>query len=157
MLGIMSNTYTQIHIQIVFAPQYRAALIDKGWKEELHKYITGVVQHNKHKMIIINSMADHVHVFIGMRPHQSLSDLLQDVKGNSSRWINEQRFTKGKFAWQEGYGAFSYSYSHIQNVINYIANQEVHHKKKTFIDEYRSFLAKFQVKYDERYILREPE
>ncbi len=141
---------------MIFAPQFRAALIEKHWKEDLHKYITGIVQNHQHKLIIINSMPDHVHLFIGMRPHQSVSSLMQQVKGDSSEWINNNKFTRSKFKWQEGYGAFSYSYSHIDNVIEYIKNQEEHHKKKTFMDEYRSFLKSFHVEYDERYILQEP-
>lgn len=153
----MSNTYTQIHIQLIFAVQYRLAMIDKSWKDEFYKYITGIIQQQKHKLIIINGILNHIHILIGYRPHQSLSDLLQDIKGGSSKWINEKKLTRKKFAWQEGYGAFSYSYSHLSRVINYIKNQEQHHKKVTFMDEYRSFLEAFEIEYDERYILKEPE
>ncbi len=153
----MSNTYTQIHIQIIFAVQYRRAMIDSIWKDELYKYITGIIQTQKHKLLIINGVADHVHILLGYRPHQSLSDLLQDIKGSSSKWINEKKFTRSKFAWQEGYGAFSYSHSHLSKVINYIKKQEQHHKKKTFMEEYKSFLKAYEVEFDERYILREPE
>ncbi|MCX6151337.1 MAG: IS200/IS605 family transposase [Ignavibacteriales bacterium] len=153
----MSNTYTQIHIQIIFAVQYRRAIIDGIWKDELYKYITGIIQAQKHKLVIINGVADHVHILIGYRPHQSLSDLLQDIKGSSSKWINESKFTHSKFAWQEGYGAFSYSHSHLSKVINYIKNQEQHHKKITFTEEYKSWLKAYNVEFDERYILREPE
>ena len=105
----MANTYTQIHLQLVFAVKFRAAVIDSSWKEELYKYMTGIVQEQKHKMIIINGVADHVHLLIGFKPHQSLSELMQDVKGSSSKWINERKLTRSKFNWQEGYGAFSYS------------------------------------------------
>ncbi|MCX6149028.1 MAG: IS200/IS605 family transposase [Ignavibacteriales bacterium] len=153
----MSNTYTQIHIQIIFAVQYRRAIIDGIWKDELYKYITGIIQAQKHKLVIINGVADHVHILIGYRPHQSLSDLLQDIKGSSSKWINESKFTRSKFAWQEGYGAFSYSHSHLSRVINYIKNQEQHHKKITFTEEYKSWLKAYNIEFDERYILREPE
>ncbi len=153
----MSNTYTQIHIQIIFAVKYRMALINDKWKDELYKYITGIIQAQKHKLLIINGTADHVHILVGYRPHQSLSDLLQDIKGSSSKWINEMKFTHSKFAWQEGYGAFSYSHSDLSKVINYITNQEQHHKKLTFLDEYKSFLNAYDVAFDERYILREPE
>jgi REP element-mobilizing transposase RayT len=132
-------------------------MIDSIWKDELYKYITGIIQTQKHKLIIINGVADHVHILLGYRPHQSLSDLLQDIKGSSSKWINEKKFTRSKFAWQEGYGAFSYSHSHLSKVINYIKEQEQHHKKITFMEEYKSFLKTYEVKYDERYILREPE
>lgn len=153
----MSNTYTQIHIQLIFAVQYRGAMIDSNWKDDLFKYITGIIQAQKHKLIIINGVADHLHILIGYRPHQSLSDLLQDIKGGSSKWINARKLTRSKFAWQEGYGAFSYSHSHLSKVINYIKNQEEHHKKRTFLEEYKSFLKAYNVEYDERYILREPE
>lgn len=131
-------------------------MIHKSWKEELYKYITGIVQAQKHKLLIINGVADHVHMLIGFRPHQSLSDLMQDIKGSSSKWINERKFTKSKFAWQEGYGAFSYSHSHLPKVINYIHHQEQHHKKTTFTEEYKLFLKSFEVEFDKRYILKEP-
>ena len=133
------------------------AMIDNIWKDELQKYITGIIQTQKHKLLIINGVANHVHVLFGYRPHQSLSDLVQDIKGGSSKWINERKFTRSKFAWQEGYGAFSYSHSHLSEVINYIKNQEQHHKKITFMGEYKSFLKTYDVAFDERYILREPE
>jgi len=151
----MANTYTQIHLQFVFVVKYRAAIIDPSWKNELYKYITGIVQNNKHKMIIINGMSDHIHLLIGMRPSQSVSDLMQDIKGSSSKWINENNFLKNKFEWQEGYGAFSYSKSHLTRVIAYIENQEKHHKKKSFIEEYTEFLNEFEISYDERFIFKE--
>jgi len=154
---ILANTYTQIHLQLVFAVKYRAALIHKSWKDELYKYITGIIQANNHKLLGINGIEDHIHILIGFRTHQSLADLLQDVKASSSKWINERRFTKSKFHWQDGYGAFSYSRSHLKNVLTYIENQEVHHKKINFLDEYKSLLKKFEVEYDERYIFKEPE
>lgn len=151
----MPNTYTQIHIQFVFVVKYRHGLIQPSWKDELYKYITGITQRNKHKLISINGMPDHVHVLVGMRPHQSISDLMQDIKGDSSKWINEKKFIQGKFEWQEGYGAFSYSKSQLKDVIRYIENQEEHHGRKTFLEEYREFLEKFEVDYDERYIFKE--
>ena len=152
----MANTYTQIHLQLIFAVKYREAVITNIWKNELYKYISGIIQQQKHKLIIVNGVADHIHLLIGFRPHQSLADLMQDIKGNSSKWINENHFTRSKFAWQEGYGAFSYSKSHLSNVINYIKNQENHHRKITFIDEYKAFLKTYEVEYDERYILKDP-
>ncbi len=153
----MSNTYTQIHIQCVMAVKYRASLISSEWKEQLHKYITGIVQNHGHKMIVINSMPDHLHMFFGFRPNQSLSDLMRLVKGESSEWINKQQFTPAVFRWQEGYGAFSYSRSHVQKVTDYIVTQEEHHRKKTFLKEYQQFLDQFEVEYDERYIFKLPE
>jgi REP element-mobilizing transposase RayT len=150
----MANTYSQLHIQVVFTVKDRNCIIKKSWKDELYKYITGIVQNQGHKMLAINGMADHVHVFFGMRPNSSLSDLMQDIKGDSSKWINNKGFVQGRFSWQEGYGAFSYSKSSIKNVIDYIKNQELHHKKRTFIEEYRDFLKKFEVDFDERYIFK---
>ena len=153
----MANTYHQIHIHGIFAVKKREGLIHKEWKDELFKYITGIVQEHNHKLLAINGIHDHIHIFFGMRPTQSLSDLMQDVKGGSSKWINEKKFMKLKFEWQEGFGAFSYSKSQVSNVIAYIENQEVHHSKIAFLDEYKHFLKKFEVEYDERYIFKKPE
>jgi putative transposase len=148
----MSNTYTQLYIQIVFAVQSRQNLIPHQHKDELHKYITGIIQKRNHKMLAINSMPDHIHVFIGLKPSQSISDLVRDIKTNSSSFITTKKWTKGTFNWQEGYGAFSYSHSHIDAVVKYILNQEEHHRKKTFHHEYLEFLKKFNVEYDEKYL-----
>jgi putative transposase len=155
--GIMANTYTQIHIQLVFAVQNRISLIQSGWKDELYKYITGIVQGNSHKMLAINGMPDHLHILFGMRPVQSLSDLLKQIKGDSSEWINQRGFVAGKFNWQDGYGAFSYSKKDLPRVIDYIKNQETHHKKKTFRQEYLDLLKIHEVSYDERYIFHDIE
>lgn len=151
----MANTYTQIYIHIVFAVENRISLIKDQWQEELHKYITGIIQNHKHKLIAINSMADHIHIFIGMKPIQALSDLLQDIKEYSSKWINQNKFVLGHFNWQAGYGAFSYSHSHIDSVVKYIYNQKRHHQKKTFRQEYIEFLEKFHIEYDDRYIFKD--
>ena len=153
----MANTYTQLHIQLVFAIKYREALIQKEWKERLHQYITGIFQENEHKLLQINSMPDHIHIFFGMRPHLSISSLVQNVKSESSKWINENNFCRSVFAWQEGFGAFSYSKTHVPDVIRYIQNQEAHHKKETFLDEYKKMLKTFEVEYDEQYIFKELE
>jgi len=150
----MANTYTQIHIHAVFSVQNRSALISDKWKERLYQYITGIVLNNGHKLLAINGMSDHVHILFGMRPIQSLSDLMQDIKGDSSKWINKNRFVPGKFAWQEGYGAFSYCKNDLHNVISYIENQESHHKGRTFVDEYISMLRDFRIDFDERYIFK---
>jgi putative transposase len=151
----MANTYTQIHIQAVFVVKYRLGLIQREWKDELYKYITGIVQTNNHKLLAINGMPDHLHVFFGMRPTQSLSDLMQDIKGGSSKWINDKKFTKGRFEWQDGYAAFSYSKAQANTVIDYIQNQEIHHRQKTFNEEYKALLEEFYIDYDERYIFKE--
>ena len=151
----MANTFTQLYIQFVFAVKDRTSLIRSDWKNELYKYITGVVQNNNHKLIAINGMPNHLHVFIGYKPHQLIPDLLQDIKGCSSAWINEKGFVKGKFRWQAGYGAFSYSHSQIDNVVKYIMNQEKNHKKRIFREEYIELLERFNIKYNERYILED--
>ena len=152
----MANTYTQIHLQFIFATQFRHGTIDTKWKEDLHRYITGIVQNQSHKLLAINSMPDHVHMLVGMRPVQSVSDLLQDIKADSSKWINDNNLVKGRFEWQTGYGAFSYGVSQISKVIKYIETQEEHHREHTFLEEYNEFLKIFKVEYDERYIFKEP-
>jgi putative transposase len=153
----MPNTYTQLHIQFVFAVKNRNALIGYEWKERLHQYITGIFQQHNHKMLQVNSMPDHIHIFIGMRPHQSISSLIQLVKSESSKWIKEEKLSAYPFAWQEGYGAFSYSKSHVNDVIRYIQNQEIHHRKESFLEEYKKTLKAFEVEWDERYIFKEPQ
>lgn len=153
----MSNTYTQIHLQCVFAVKYRDAVILDSWKERLHKYIIAIINNNGHKLLCINSMPDHLHLFFGMRPNQSLSDLMRLVKGDSSEWVNSQKLIKSKFRWQEGYGAFSYSKSHTDNVIKYILNQEEHHRKQPFIEEYKQLLKNFEIDYNELYLFKELE
>lgn len=142
---------------MIFAVKYRVAMINNDWKDELYKYISGIIQKQRHKLMIINGVSSHIHLLIGYRPHQALSELLQDIKGSSSKWINENKLTKIKFSWQEGYGAFSYSHSHLSKVINYIKSQEQHHKKITFTQEYIKFLKAFEIEYDEKYVLKEPE
>lgn len=150
----MANTYTQIHIQAVFAVKFRNAVIAAEWKDELYKYITAIIQNNGHKLLQINGMPDHVHVFFGMRPVQSISNLMKLVKEDSSAWINNKGFLPHKFNWQEGYGAFSYSQSQVPVVCAYIENQEEHHRKKTFLDEYEALLKAFDVEYDERFVFK---
>ncbi|GGA76127.1 transposase [Flavobacterium palustre] len=148
----MANTYSQIYIQIVFAVKGRQNLIIKENREELHKFITGIVSNREQKLLAIFAMPDHVHILVGMKPNISISDLVRDIKAASSKFINDSKWINGKFNWQEGYGAFSYSKSQLDNVIKYILNQEKHHKKQTFKEEYHSFLEKFEIKYDEKYL-----
>ncbi len=150
----MANTYTQIYLQTVFAVKHRHGLIQSAWKETLYRYITGIVQNQGHKLLAINGMPDHLHLFMGINPKQSISDLMQDVKGDSSKWINDNHHTKGRFEWQAGYGAFSYGQSQIDVVVKYIQHQEAHHRKYTFMEEYTTFLRKFNVPYDERYLFK---
>ena len=148
----MPGTFHQLYIQVVFAVQGRENLISNKWNKELHKYIAGIIKGKEQKSIIVNGMSDHIHAFIGLRPAMAISDLVRDMKNNSSNFVNDHKFVKGKFAWQDGYGAFSYSHSHIGNVYQYILNQENHHKKKTFKQEYLEFLKKFEVNYNEKYL-----
>ena len=148
----MAGTYSKIYIQIVFAVKGRENLIGNSWKTELHKYLAGIIKEKEQKPIIVNGMADHIHAFVGLRPAMAIADLARDIKNNSSKFINEKGLVKGKFSWQEGYGAFSYSHSQISNVYDYILNQEEHHKKKTFKEEYLDFLKKFEIGFDEKYL-----
>lgn len=148
----MPNTYSQIYIHIVFAVKGRQNLIVRPHREELHKYITGIIQKREQKMLSIFSMPDHTHLLIGLKPSISISDLVRDIKTGSSNFINEKNWIQGKFSWQEGFGAFSYSRSQIDNIIKYILNQEEHHKKKTFKEEYIDFLNKFGIEYDNKYL-----
>jgi REP element-mobilizing transposase RayT len=153
----MANTYTQIHIHAVFAVQNRISLINSSWKDRLYNYIIAIIQNHGHKVLSIGGMPDHIHVLFGFRPTQSLSDLMQNIKRDSSEWINKERLVIGKFSWQEGYGGFSYSKSQIPVVTNYIEHQAEHHKKRSFLDEYRKILTDFGLDYDERYIFKSIE
>jgi len=148
----MPNTYTQIYIQIVFAVKGRENLISSKNREELQKFITGIVTNRNQKLLAIFAMPDHVHILIGMQPSISISDLVRDIKAGSSKFINDSTWINGKFNWQEGYGAFSYSKSSIHHVINYILNQEEHHSKQNFKEEYIDFLNKFEIDYQEKYL-----
>lgn len=147
----MPNTYTQIYIHCVFAVKYRTALIQAAWEEQLHKYITGIIHNNGHKLLAINSAADHIHLLISFNPKQSLAELMRLVKGDSSEFINKQRLTLGRFQWQEGYGAFSNSHSQLDAVVKYIVNQKQHHYKNTFEEEYNRLLQSYAIDYDNRY------
>ena len=148
----MPGTFSQIYIQVVFAVKDRGNLIQPQCEEQLYKYITGIVQKKEQKMLAINGMPDHIHFFIGMRPSCSLSDLIREIKKSSNDFIKDNNFTKHQFSWQEGYGAFSYSHSHLSNVIAYVMNQKEHHKKKTFKEEYMGFLNAFDIQYDAKYL-----
>ncbi len=148
----MPNTYTQLFIQIVFAVKSRQNLVSKQYKDILEKYMTTVLQNDGHKMLAIFCMPDHVHFLVGLNPAISISDMVLDVKRASTNFINEQNWINGHFHWQKGYGAFSYAKSQVPNVINYILNQEQHHQKKTFREEYLEFLRLFEIEYDEKYL-----
>jgi len=150
----MANTFSQIYIQVVFAVSGRQSLVREEFKEELYKYITGIVRNNGQKLIVINGMPDHVHALIGLKPSMALSDLVRDTKADSSNFVNKNRWIRGKFSWQEGFGAFSYGHSQLDKIIKYIQNQEQHHKRRTFKDEYLSLLKKFNVEFDEKYVFK---
>ena len=148
----MASTFTQIYIQAVFAVKGRANLLDKQWRDELFKYMAGIIKGKNQKPIIVNGVGDHVHVFMGLKPTVTLSDLIRDIKNNSSNYINDNGLVKGKFSWQEGYGAFSYAHSQLDNVYQYILNQEEHHRKRKFKDEYLAILQEFEIPFDDRYL-----
>ena len=149
---IMPDTFSQIYIQYVFAVKRRENLIKPSFQDELYKYIAGIVEGKDQKSLAVNGMPDHVHVLVGLKPAMRISDLIRDIKNNSTNFINEKGILKQKFSWQEGYGAFSYSESNFGNVIDYIKNQKEHHKKKTFRQEYLGFLKKFNIPYEEKYL-----
>ena len=148
----MSDTYTQLYIQLVFAVKGRNNFIQQSWEEELYKYITAVVQNDKHKMIAINGMPDHIHIFLGLNPAIAISDVVKDIKRASNNWINEKRFIKGKFEWQSGYGAFSYGKSQIDQVYKYILNQKAHHSNTSFKAEYIGLLKLFDIAFKDEYL-----
>jgi len=148
----MAGTFSQIYIQYVFAVKGRENLLLNPWRDEVFKYIAGIIKGKNQKPIIVNGVADHVHAFVGLIPSMNISDLIRDIKNNSSNFINERKYLKGKFSWQEGYGAFSYAHSQIESVYQYIANQEQHHKRKTFREEYIDFLKKFEIEFNEKYL-----
>jgi len=150
----MAGTYSQIYIQKVFAVEGRANLLLKPWREQVFKYMAGIIKGKNQKPIIVNGVANHVHLFIGLKPSMALSDLVRDIKNNTSNFINTQKFVHGKFSWQEGFGSFSYAHSQIEQVYQYILNQEEHHRKKTFKEEYLDFLKKFEIEYDEKYLFK---
>ena len=153
----MANTYTQIYLHVVFAVEGRQSLIKPEHNDELQKYITGIVSGQNQKLIAINNMPDHLHMLVGIKPDLAPSDLVRDVKAGSSKFINEKHWVMGRFSWQEGFVAFSYSRSQLGTVIRYIENQQKHHAKKSFREEYITLLEKFGVEYDQRYIFKTSE
>ena len=148
----MANTYSQSYFHLIFSPKNRQALIQKTWKDELEKYITGIIQNNKHKLLAIGSMPDHIHIFIGYNLNHRISDLVEEIKTSSNKWIKDNELTKFKFEWQKGYGAFTHSHSQIDAIIKYVLNQEQHHMKRTFKEEYLEILKKNDIKYNEDYL-----
>lgn len=151
----MANTYSQLYFHIVFAVKGRANLIKTHWKDELYKYISGIITNKDQKLMIINGMPNHLHLLISTKPNCNLSDLVRDIKTNASKWINEKRFVNGKFQWQNGFGAFTVSQSQLQKITNYIKNQEEHHKVKSFREEYVDFLKAYNIDFNTQYIFED--
>jgi REP element-mobilizing transposase RayT len=151
----MANTYHQVYIQVVFAVKYREVVIANEWKSIVFGIIGNLINETGCKTIIVNGVEDHVHCFLGLKPSVSISELMKTVKAKSSKYINDNQLTKSRFEWQEGYGAFSYGHSQINSVYKYVANQEEHHKKQTFKEEYLTFLDKFEIPFEERYVFED--
>lgn len=150
----MANTFSQIYIQTVFAVSSRLSLITPAFREDLYKYISGIVRNQGQKLISINGMPDHLHILIGLRPAMALADLVQEIKADSTNFINKNKWVHGKFSWQEGYGAFSYGHSQLNTIIRYIQNQERHHSRRSFKDEYLALLRKFDIAFDDKYVFK---
>jgi REP element-mobilizing transposase RayT len=148
----MANTFSQIYIQTVFAVSNRQSLIKPDFREDLYKYITGIVRNQGQKLIAVNGIDDHIHLLIGLKPAKALADLVREIKADSSNYVNENKLVRGRFNWQEGYGAFSYGHSQLDTIIKYIRNQEKHHQRRTFKDEYLTLLRKFDIAFEEKYV-----
>lgn len=151
----MANTYTQLYIHLVFAVKNLGCFIGPSWQQELYAYLIGVIENRRHKVYAISGMRDHIHILVSMSPTQSVSELVQETKRASSLWIKEHHLVDGNFAWQEGFGAFSYGKSQVDSVVNYINHQKEHHIGKTFREEYVEFLKIFNVEYEERYVFQQ--
>src|SRR6266404_9452550 len=150
----MANTFSRIYIQIVFAVEGRLSLIRPEFKEDLSKYMTGIVTNQSQKLIAINGMSDHMHILIGLKPAMALADLVREIKAGSTNFINQNKWVHGRFNWQEGYGAFSYGHSQLDTIIRYIQNQEKHHQRRSFKDEYLAWLKKYEIPFEEKYVFK---
>lgn len=150
----MADSYSKIYIQVIFAVEGRQNLLKEQWRTEVFKYIASIIKGKGHKPIIVNGVEDHVHCFIGLKPFMALSDLVRDIKNNSTNFINRRHFVQNKFNWQNGYGAFSYGHSQIDSVYRYILNQKEHHRKRSFREEYLEFLKKFEIEFNEEYLFK---
>ena len=148
----MADTYREITLQIVFAVRFRESLIEDNFREDLHRYINGIIKNHDQKPIIINSMPDHIHILTDLNPNIRLADLVRDIKASSANYINKNRLSRNIFYWQNGYGVFSYGMSQRKRVINYIANQQNHHKDKSFRQEYTRLLEINRIKYQSKYL-----
>ena len=150
----MANTYTQCYFHLVFAVKNREALIQKAWKNDLEMYITGIVQNHRHKMLAIGSMPDHIHIFIGYNVNQLIPDLVEEIKTSSNAWIKANKLSRFKFEWQKGYGAFTHSRSQMGAVVKYVLNQEEHHKKRPFREEYLEILRNNEIEFKDEYVFQ---
>jgi putative transposase len=148
----MANTYTQCYFQLVFAVKNRDALIKKEWKDNLEMYVTGIVQNHHHKMLAVGAMPDHIHILLGYNLNHLIPDLVEEIKTSSNKWIKSENLSRFKFAWQKGYGAFTYSHDQIDSVAKYILSQEEHHKRKFFREEYLDMLIKNQIEFKDEYV-----
>jgi len=148
----MANTYSRAYFHLIFAVQNRRALIKREWRSELEKYITSIIQNHGHKLLAIGGMPDHMHIFIGYNLNQKIPDLVENIKTSSNLWLKEKKLADDKFSWQVGYGAFTYSHSHIDTVCKYVLNQEAHHKKRSFKEEYLKLLEKFNIEFKDEYL-----
>jgi putative transposase len=148
----MAGTFSQMYVHIVFAVKFRQSLINESWEEDLYKYISGILKNKEQKMLVINGMPDHIHFIIGMKPSCCLSDLVREIKKSSNEFINEKKFCNVKFQWQEGFGAFTYCDSTLNNAIRYIQNQKEHHRIQTFKDEYFEFLRRYNIEFKEDFL-----
>ena len=148
----MPGTFTQIYIHAVFAVNGRNNFLRKPWRTDVFRHMSGIIKNRNQKSIIINGVSDHVHLFVGLKPSICISDLIRDIKNNTTNYINENKFLNVRFSWQKGYGAFSCSHSHLNAVYNYILNQESHHHKKTFREEYLELLKKYEIRFDEKFL-----
>lgn len=153
----MADTYSKIYLHVIFAVKGRQNLISSRWENELYSYITGIIKNHNQKLIRINGMPDHLHLLVGIKPDMALSDLIRDIKANSSRFINNKNWINGKFEWQNGFGAFSLSHSQLTTAIKYVENQKEHHKKSSFRKEYENFLKMYGVEYKPQYLFDDPE
>jgi len=151
----MANTYTQLYIHVVFAVKGRANVISKSWRDQLYQYITGIIKNKNQKLMIINGVGDHLHILLSLKPDCILSELIRDIKSNSSKWVNDNGYVMGKFEWQSGFGAFSLGASQLIALTNYIKNQEEHHRKKTFREEYIEFLKDYEIDFKSEYIFED--
>lgn len=148
----MANTYTQCYFHLVFAVKNRNALIKKEWKNDLEKYITGIVQNHHHKLLAIGTMPDHIHIYLGYNVNHLIPDLVEEIKTSGNKWIRDNHLSKFRFEWQKGYGAFTHPRSHLDKIVKYVLTQEENHRKKSFREEYLNILKQHEVEFKDEYV-----